>query len=176
VISLGDQGVADQLPDRFFVLHQQDRFRAAERGVRNRSWELLGGPLRLGQVNMETAALPFLALHDDVPAALFDDAVNGGETEAGALAFFFGCEEGFKNARLRFFIHAHTSVADCEHHVAARPNELLAAAMAFIHHRVLRLNGELPSCEHRVFRIHHQIHQNLFELTRIGPGMRSVWR
>src|ERR1035441_9837959 len=46
--------------------------------------------------------------------ALLDDAVNGGESEAGAVADFLGGEEGLEDVALSFLVHALTVVAEGE--------------------------------------------------------------
>ena len=53
------------------------------------------------QVDLEGRAVPRLALDRDVTAALLDDAVDGGQPEAGALARLLGREERLEDARLR---------------------------------------------------------------------------
>ena len=56
------------------------------------------------------------------------------------FAFFLGGKERFKDARLRFLVHARAGVAHREHHVVAGTDEGLPATMVFIDHDILSLN------------------------------------
>ena len=118
---------------------------------------------------MEGGAASFFTLYHHVSATLLHDAVYGRQTEPGSLPFFFRRKEGFKDSRLRFFVHTHARVADREHDVVAGPYERGTAAMTIIHDNPLSLDGERSSAGHRVLGIDHEIHQHLFQLTSIGP-------
>lgn len=60
-----------------------------------------------------------LAFDDDVAAALADDAVAGGEAQAGALAGALGGEEGFEESFEDFGGHSDAGVGDGDDDVVA---------------------------------------------------------
>src|SRR6202140_5894654 len=103
---------------------------------------LLGSAFDARQINLERGAASFFALHHHVSTTLLHDAVYGREAKPCALALFLGRKERLKDSRLGFFIHAHAGVVDREHDVLAGADEGGAAAMALIHHNLLRLDGE----------------------------------
>src|ERR1019366_484242 len=102
-----------QMADVLIVIHHEDGFAT----VLHQGWA--GGlPFgrrrhagRAGQVEGKRATLAGLAGYLDMSSALFDDAVNGGESEAGAVADFLGGEEGIEDMALGFLIHALAVVA-----------------------------------------------------------------
>src|ERR1035437_3308620 len=67
------------------------------------------------------AAVAGLAVDFNPALMLFDDAVDGGQAEAGALAHFLGGEERFKNALERAVIHAAAGVGHGQHDKLAGP-------------------------------------------------------
>src|SRR5579863_5889841 len=70
--------------------------------------------LRAGKIDLERRALSRFTVNQNVPRALFDNAIYGGQAQTGSLAGLFGGEEGFKDARYRGFIHATAGIADRE--------------------------------------------------------------
>ena len=78
-----------------------------------------GGGVGARQINFEGGAGIQFAVNADVAAALADDAVAGGQAEAGALAEALGGEERLEQMRLDVLGHAHAVVADGEHDVFA---------------------------------------------------------
>src|ERR1700689_3755884 len=134
----------------------------------------LGDAVDARQINVERGADSFFALHHDVSGALLYDAIDGGESESGAFAFFFGGKEGLEDSRLCFFVHADAGVAYGQQNVVAGTNKGLAAAMGLSHDQVLGLDGELAAAGHRVFGVHYEIHQDLFQLSGVGSGVRRV--
>jgi hypothetical protein len=56
------------------------------------------------------------------------------------------------------------------------PDKGQPAAMIFIDHDILRLHGELSAIGHCVFGVDHKVHQDLFQLPGIGPGVRRLGR
>src|SRR6516225_11238357 len=110
VALLGENG-KDQIANRLFVLHKQNRFRPALRlNLNCRSSGILEAVIHAREIHLEGAALAGLAVNPDVAAALFDDAVNGGKTETGSPATLLGGVKGLKDVRDGIFVHTHTSV------------------------------------------------------------------
>jgi len=102
-IATAGEGFADELADRLFVLDQKDSFGSAGRGERD--WVGAGGSagfVDAWKINRESGAAAEFTLNEDVAAALLDDAVNGGESKAGAFAFFFGGKKRLEDASLAF--------------------------------------------------------------------------
>ena len=119
-VAAGFQSFANQLADGVFVFDEEDGFGSAGGGEGNGSGAVgFGGLVDAGEINGEDGAAAELALHEDVAAALLDDAVDGGESEAGAFAFFLGGEERLEDAGLGFAVHALAGVADGDHDVGA---------------------------------------------------------
>jgi hypothetical protein len=113
-------------------------------------------------------------LHEDVASALLDDAVDGGESEAGAFAFFFGGEERFEDAGLGFAVHALAVVADGNHYVGAVFDESVFGAVGIVEDDAGGANGDFAAAGHGVFGVDHQIHDDLLELAGIGAGAADV--
>src|SRR4029077_17843606 len=72
-----------------------------------------------GQIDFEYRTVPGLAVHEDLAAALLNDAVHDGETEAGSLPLLLGGKKRFEKVRLDGFVHSTPGVAHREHRVAA---------------------------------------------------------
>src|SRR5580658_5413126 len=113
----------------------------------------LGDALGSRQINMESGAASYFALHHDVSAALLHDAVHGGEAEAGALTFLLGGEERLENSRLGLLVHAAAGVADGKQNVVAGTDESLAAAMILVDENVFRFDRELSAVGHGVLGV-----------------------
>ncbi len=65
----------------------------------------------------EEAALLRFNVDVDQSAMLLDDAINGGETHAGAAAAFFGGEERLEDAIASFRVHGHAAIGDAKNSV-----------------------------------------------------------
>ena len=98
VVAEPQQHLLDQLPLLVVVFDQQDRLAC------RRAMSSLGGAgasaacARPRQRDREDRALADLALDLDVAPRLLDDAVGGGEPEAGALPHLLGREERLEDA------------------------------------------------------------------------------
>src|SRR5207247_6987055 len=75
-----------------------------------------------GEVNPESRALPWLAVHLDTAAVLLHQAVHRGQPQARSLPGRLGRETRFEDARLRVLVHPAPGVADGEAHVLASPH------------------------------------------------------
>ena len=67
--------------------------------------------IRTGKIEFEGGSLPGLAVNENLATALFDDAVDGGQSQARPLAQFLGGEKRLEDARYRGFVHAGAGVA-----------------------------------------------------------------
>ena len=70
--------------------------------------------IRNGQVNLESCPIAGLAVNPDIAVVLFDDAVDRGQSQAGA-ALAFGGKKRFENLFAGFFIHTLSRIADGQH-------------------------------------------------------------
>src|ERR1700734_2595403 len=92
------QILRDQLANILFVFHKQNGFSAGRRGggllLRN---ELFGRGGDARQVDLERRPVADFAVDPDVAAALFHDAINGGESKTRTAAGPFGRKERLEN-------------------------------------------------------------------------------
>src|SRR5207247_11291906 len=99
------------------------RFGAAMyRGSRMGRLAPLGDALDARQVDFEGRPFSGLAIHPDVPATLFDNAVDRGQAKTGPLSVLFGREEWLEDASLGLRVHPAPGIADRQHHVRSRPD------------------------------------------------------
>src|SRR5207302_6036726 len=101
-----------------------------------------------------------LTIYKDKGAALFQNSVHGGKSEARALGAFRG-KEWLEDACLGLAIHAHAGVADREHDVVARSNRTMGTREIFVEGHIGGLNGQLPALRHCIARIYGKIHNDL---------------
>ena len=80
-------------------------------------------------------------LNDDFAAALLDNAIAGGESQAGSFALLLGGEERFKQVGLYFVIHAGAGIADGERGVVARRGRQMLFRVCLIQVHVRGLDG-----------------------------------
>src|ERR1022692_958322 len=108
-----------QMADVLIVVHYEDGFAAVL--CQDRSGDFPFGRRRQAgrarQVDGKRAAPAGLAGYLDVSSALLDDAVNGGESKAGAVADFLSGEEWLEDMALGFLVHALTGIAEGEANV-----------------------------------------------------------
>src|SRR5882724_2357883 len=91
VVAVPGQHSLDEIPDRVLVFDVKDGF-VADRVTMCRACPRARALVLIGarQIDLERRAVTDFAVHPDVAAALLDDAVHGGEAEAGAFALWFG--------------------------------------------------------------------------------------
>jgi hypothetical protein len=114
-----------------------------------------------------------------VPARSGDDAVNGGQAEAGALAFGLGREERLEGAFEGCLAHTGAVVGDAEPHVAARLCAVSRPGLVFIDHDRVDADVDRAAGRHGVARVDHEVEQDLFDLPGVGsdgPRMFSEIR
>src|SRR5215472_13330863 len=120
------------------------------------------------KVNFERRASSQLAVDPDESAALLDHPVNGGQPQPCALALRLRGEKRLKNMRLRFQTHPRAGVGYAEEYIAALANDRMLFAVETVQLNVRRLNDQLASIRHRVARVYHQVHDDLFHLAAVG--------
>ena len=103
-----------------FVFHQENGL-----GRRNDLSFLGGGTQRFGvaahngQINFEGRSVAGLAVDQNLSAALLDDSVHDGKSQARTFSLLLGGEKRFEQARLGSVVHAGAGIADGEQGVAA---------------------------------------------------------
>ena len=93
-----------EFPDDRIVFDEQDDLAATDLDpgpVRGR-W-LAHEPVTVWQIDLECRPLLQLAAHEDEAPELSDRAIDGGETQAGALAFLFRREERLEDCVSHLF-------------------------------------------------------------------------
>src|SRR5262245_17543108 len=94
-VTLCLEGFANQLPDLLFVFYWKNCFRSSACDlVAAGMARWLSCILNSGQVDAEGSSSLQFTLHENITAALLDDAVYGRKSQARALSLFLGCEEG----------------------------------------------------------------------------------
>ena len=156
------------LPQGGIVLHQQNGFRPARQ---IRRVQTLDGNLRrrfhLRQINLEGRAPARLAINADVAAALFDDAVTGGQSQTRSLADVLGGKKRLERVRLDFLAHSPAGVRDGQHHVVARFQFRITAHALLVERDVGGFQREFAAVGHGVARVHGQVHDDLFNLSGV---------
>ena len=69
------------------------------------------------KINRERGPFSFFRIQSDVASALFHDAVDGGQTEAGTFIPFLRGEEGLEYLRLDLWVYTGSCVGDAKHYV-----------------------------------------------------------
>ena len=163
------QGFADDGPRFDLIFDHEHGLRAGERGRRQLAGglrrELLG---RDGQVDLERGAVAELAVHPDRAAALRDDAVHGGQPQAGAAAGLLRGEERLEEALLRGGVHAGTGIGDRHHDVRSRGGAGVLGHVVVVEHGVRGLDRQLAAVRHRVAGVHREVENHLLDLAWVG--------
>lgn len=170
---IGEHG-AEEIADDLLILEDEDGFAIlGGRGAFGGELDGLERRFLPREVEAEEAPLPRLAFHADGAAALLDDAVDGGEAQAGAAPGALGGEEGLEDARLGFPIHAAAGIGDAELHVPA--GEELGAIDAVAARQLLLLGGDGKRAAggHGIARVHAEVQDHLLQLAfiRAHPGI-----
>ena len=85
-----------------------------------------------------------------MPAVLLNNAIYGGQTEAGAFADVFGGEERFEDARDGGRVHANAGVADRQQDVLAGSEGLVILAEGFVELNGISLEDKLATLGHGI--------------------------
>ena len=129
--------------------------------------------LARGRYTVKDAPRPGFAVRPDIARALLDDAVDGREAEAGALARLLGREEGFEQMRAwsagpcprryRRLAASHTSPASTI--CSGRPDLAFSSTLAV-------LMRQAAALLHGVARVDAEVDHDLFELSgdRLAPA------
>src|ERR1700733_619999 len=167
----------DQLANTLLIFHEEDGFRPG-RGRGDNFFR--GGDLRecgnSRQIDFECGAVIGLAVNPDVAAALFYDAVYGGEAEAGAFAGFLGGKERFKDTSLGLGVHAAAGIGDGQHDVRTgfEFDDGVLNGIISVELDTRSFDSQAAAAGHRVPGVDHQIQNNLLDLTGIGFNVAKL--
>ena len=125
-------------------------------------------PWKSRQVNLDRRAFTDLAVDLHVAAGLLDEAVHLAEPKAGALARLLGGEEGLERMLHNVVGHADPVVGDGDQNILAGLHVAVPAAIGVVEVGVGGLDRELAALGHCVPRVDRKVHQDGFQLGRIG--------
>src|ERR1700730_7033606 len=120
------------------------------------------------EVDFELGSLPRLRLYPDTASALLDHAIYGGKTQTGSLALFLGSEVRLKNGGLGVGVHSLPRIRDNDPYVLAGQHRRASLCKFVILRHVAGFNGQSTTLWHGVAGIYRQIHDHLFDLSRVS--------
>ena len=120
------------------------------------------------QENAEGRAGGIGAVAEHISPGLFDDAIDHGQAEAGALAHLLRREEGLEYLLLHISGYAVAIVLDFNQHIVGRRQRFFVEGRAFRRLDIARAQMNLAALGHGVARIHHEIDDHLLELIDVS--------
>src|SRR3954463_14081094 len=122
VITVIAQSAACQVPHDVLVLDNQNGLGSAPGDRDLSTGRLLGSDIgcRPRQIDLERAALAWLAVDPDVAPPLFDDPINRGKPQPGPLTYRLGGKEGLEDAGLHIRIHPAAIITYRQHYISAQ--------------------------------------------------------
>ena len=173
------QRAGDEMPDRRFVLDDQDGPRAAlavEAGAKNGCGSppmANSGGSASGRAIANVVPTPRWLSTRDAAAALGDDRVDGREAEAGALAARLGREVRLEEPRQHVRRHALAGVGETQHHFRRRQHvvpDLVGAQLD------ARGDAQLAALGHGVAGVGGEVEQHLLDLAAVGDDPLRLGR
>src|SRR5205823_809436 len=157
-----------QLSKRFRVFHQQDRFGSTCGFNYGCPCSDLGGRLlNSRQKDLKRSPLPWLALHPDVTATLFDHTIDGRETQSRTLSDLLGCKKWFENVSDSVWIDAGSRVDDGRHDVMPRLGSRMLPGICLIQFVLCGLDSWRAAFPHGVPGVDSKIHAHLLDFALI---------
>ena len=175
-IALVGQRPGGEHAHRVLVLDQQDGALAGQvargcLGRLRRGLALVAGVLVDRQVDAEDRPFARLAFHEHETAGLLDDAVHGGQAQAGALAHLLGGEERLEHLVQVLRRDADAGVGHLDQHIVARRHHRVG-----LHHRIVRphlagADGQHAAVArrrvHGIARVDRHVDDHLLQLTLV---------
>src|SRR4051812_31398734 len=109
-------------------------------------------------------------------AALFHDAVNGGQSQSGTLSHLLGSKKWLEEMKFGVFVHALSGITDRDLGIDTRRDAGMTARVGIIEIRPARGDRQSAPPRHRVPRIQREIQQHLLHLAAIRFHMRQIGR
>src|SRR5215213_3641828 len=97
--------------------------------------------------------MPRFAVHSDVPAMLFDDAVASSQSQAGTFPGFLGGEERLEEMLLYHRIHATSRIANRQHDIFAGRDASALMCIVTAKHGIAGLNCQFSTSGHGIVRV-----------------------
>ena len=166
VVAVAAQDCGRKFADGVFVFDEEYGFCSAQ-GVGARVAGLVGQVLT-GEVGGDGGSFAEGAFGGDVSVALLYDAVDGGESEAGAVLPVPGGVEGFEHACEGGFVHAGAGVAHDEGDVAAGGDFVRAGGARLSEVGVGGGEGEFSAFGHGLAGVDGEVDDDLLDLDGIG--------
>src|ERR1700733_12768352 len=172
------QNAAGVRPDVDVIFNSENRLAIATLGNSRYRCGGLGRFIRIQarQINFDRRALSNLAVNSYVTAGLLHEAIDLGQTQAGAVTDILRGEKGLESLGYGFPGHANAVVGDGQHDVLARDPLRLTDRIALIERYVRRLDRQLAAVRHGISRVHRQIDDRYFQLVRIDIGPPETGR
>ena len=124
-------------------------------------------PSSARQIDFEGGAPARLALDADMTAALFDDAVTGGQPQTCPLPHAPGRKKRLEEARFYIRAHAGAGVRDGQRHVVARFQFRITAHSLLMQRDVGGFQREFAAFGHGIAGVDGQVHDDLFDLSGV---------
>jgi hypothetical protein len=117
-----------------------------------------------GQVYPEGRALVRFAVNVDETVVLLDDAVNRGQSQAGAFARLLGGEKRLEKFIQSFPVHAAAFVAYSQQNIVSGDESCMVGAIGFIEGGAPRFDGDLSHARNGVPGVDSQVRQSLVNM------------
>src|SRR5436190_1654280 len=171
------QNLTGQLAHEIRIFNQENRFVTAWRLIDYSALTLVerfSRSIQSRKIDIESRSFTRPALHSDVTAALFNDAVRRWEPQARTAVFVFCGEEGFKNMWQDFGVHSATGILNREHGVRTALHIKAEALWRLIQLDIAGVDAKRAAIRHRVERVDDEVHQHLLNLSAIGLNAPHV--
>ena len=170
---------ADKGADRILVLDKQNNLGSGQvpgDGVflgRLGGFNFFGG-IKRRKENIKSRALPFLAVDKDRAPGLGNNAVGGGQSEAGSLAHLLGGEERLEHLVEVLFGDPGAGIRDHDADVIVFLEAAAAQFRDVPGGDVLGGDGERPALRHGVPGVDRHVNNHLFELALVGAYLPQI--
>ena len=126
------------------------------------------------QEDAERGALARFRIHIDEAAGLLDDAIDGRQPKAGALADFLGGEERLEDLVDDVGGNPGAGVGDIDPDIIRRRHALVGHLRGFIRCQIAGLHRQLAAVRHRVASVDREIDDHLLELRDVDLDRPEV--
>src|ERR1051325_1070728 len=175
-VSVLFEHLARQSADHRLLLEEQDGFATGSDGLLHFGYLFLRRHVvDPRQIDVECSSLSRLTIDPDASLTLLYDPVDRGKAQTGSFAKLLGGEERLEDLFLRLAVHSAAVVRDGEHHIMAGLHNFLSLDMGAIQIPVARADRNVTAYRQSIARIHDQVHENLFNLPRVGLHLAQAW-
>src|ERR1700722_673004 len=170
------EGLAGEIAKAFVIFGDKNQFGTAANRL-HVVGEILNFPggNRKRKIHAKGGADVELAVDMQEAAVLTNDAVNGSKAQARAFADILGGKKRFENTVKSASVHSCPGIGDREHGIASGPGMRLSRELLLVEHNFPGFNEELAALGHSIAGVDAQVHDDLFDLGRIGPNHGQIW-